>query len=417
MHPTIHEASGNDLGTRGYGTLTDAISCEVTEELNGGYTLEMKYPPNGVNARYLVPDNIIVALPNHTHRIQPFRIRQIKENLSGSLTVYANHISYDLSGYPQRAARSLNSLTEVITALNSATYSVGNASYHAFKFYADFQSNVPFSLPGGQTLRSWMGGQDGSILDTYGGEWEYDNFNCTLKSRRGQDYGVRISYGNNLADYENQQDASQYSHVVAIYKSSDTLRYSDLVPTGLNCPFRCEYVDVTKDYSSAPSTAQLNNSAQSYLAGATIKAKSIKVTPAQLGTTVGLGDTVLIAYREVFQVRVIKTVWNVLTEKYNSFELGEKKESIADTIKSLLSGSKSTGVETKQVTGSLNSYGCINTNIPEDKIIVCAKATTASGNSYVFSPLVAGTTWWVRAINYTTSTIGSGAVDITVFYV
>lgn len=331
-YPTIHSYDGNTLETQGYGALSDAISAEVTEELNGGFTLEMKYPLHGIHNEYLVAGNIIMAKPAHNQSIQPFRINQVKRTLGNSINVYANHISYDMSGYPMTSAQTYNSLADVISAMNNATWSTGSAAFHRFTFDTDKSSSATFSIAGTQTLRSWMGGQEGSILDTYGGEWSYDNFKCFLANRRGEDNGIRISYGKNLAEYVKEQTNTIYSHICAYYVKDDVSVYSDLTETGMICAFRVLYYDASKNFDSTPTKAQLNAIAATQKPSESL---SVTVTPAQIGDVIGLGDTVYVCYENVFTTRVVKTVWDVLGDHYNKLELGTKKTSIADTIKSL----------------------------------------------------------------------------------
>lgn len=353
MYPTIHDASGRDLTTHGYGSLADCLSCEITEELNGSYTLEMRYPLQGIRNEYLAVGNIIMVKPNHAQGLQPFRIHQIRRTLNNAITVYANHICYDLSGYPYRPARSYNSLEEVIYAMNNATYDTGNAYYHQFQFATDFTSSTHFAVKGIQTLRSWMGGQEGSIIDTYGGEWEYDGFTCYLKLRRGENTGIRISYGKNLAEYQKEQNNSFYSHICAYYDKNDEVVYSDLTATGAICAFRVLYYDATKNFDSTPTKAQLNAIAATQKPN---ESQTITVTPAQIGDVIGLGDTVYICYENVFTTRVIKTVWNVLADNYSKLELGTKKAGITDTIKAL-SGSGTTATPTDYVIQQGTSNG------------------------------------------------------------
>lgn len=336
MYPTIHDYAATNLQSQGYGALADCIDCTVTEELNGAFTLELTYPLNGINSQYLSVGNIVVAKPSHNQTRQPFRISEVKKSFANNIQVYANHICYDLSGYPIRSAYTLTSLANVISTLNGLTWTTGSSPYHQFEFGTDITSAKTFTMPATQTVRSWMGGQDGSILDVYGGEWVYNNFSCFLKSRRGTNTGYRISYGKNLAEYEKQRDYTEYSHVCAYWKKSDTTVSSDLISTGISCAFRCAYIDATSSYNTQPSTAQLNSYASGQVSSMNFGAQTITVTPAQIGNDViGLGDSVLICYESVFQMRVIKTVWNVLTGTYNSLQLGSKKTSITDTIKSL----------------------------------------------------------------------------------
>lgn len=377
MYPTIHDWRGNDLQTKGFGALADCISAEVSEELNGGFTLELQYPLNGQCSEHLTPGNIIMVKPNHNQGLQPFRISEVKQSFSNSITVYANHISYDMSGYNLRASRNCNSLAEVIAMINDFDWSdQGAGAYHDFTFATDMTSSKSFHQDGLNTLRAWMGGKEGSIIDTYGGEWIYDGFTCFLASRRGEDTGIRISYGKNLAEYEKERTNNEYSHVCAYWKKSETTVFSNNIATGVNCTFRVAYYDASKEYENQPTVAQLDVSAANAAAGINPIPQTIKVTPAQIGgDIIGLGDTVLICYESVFQTRVIKTVWDALAGAYETLELGTKKENIADTIKSLSSGSSSTssgGGGGGSVTGVKGdneaTYRIGNVNITKDNI-------------------------------------------------
>ena len=339
MYPIIHDYAATDLTSQGYGALSDCILCEVTEELNGAFTLELQYPLHGLHAQYLVPGNIIVVKPNHSQARQPFRINEVKKSFSNNIQVNANHISYDLSGYPVRAAATYTNLASVISAMNSMAWSTGSAVFHQFSFDTDMTGSATFNMAGVQSLRSWMGGQEGSIIDIYGGEWEYDNFNCYLLQRRGRDTGIRISYGKNLGEYERQRDYSEYSHVCAYWKKSDVTVYSDLVATGLSSTFRCAYVDASNDYEDQPTVSQLNSYATTKISGMNMLPQTLTITPAQIGNDViGLGDSVLVCYESVITTRVIKTVWDALAGSYKSMQLGAKKANISDTIKALTIG-------------------------------------------------------------------------------
>jgi len=350
MFPTIHNYTGDTLKTQGYGALSDCISCEVTEVLNGEFTLELTYPLNGLHSEYLIPGNIIEVKPNHNQERQPFRISEVKKTFSNNIKVSANHISYDLSGYPVRAASYYGTLMYLFDQLNEMTWDSGDSVFHKFNFDTDMRAYSydpdnpdpaykPFSMAGVQTLRSWMGGQDGSIIDVYGGEWVYDNFNVFLTKRRGKDTGIRISYGKNIAEYEKQREYATYSHICAYWKKSDDLVYSDLMSTGIECPFRCAYYDATNEFEEKPSSTQLNATATAQVSKTKVDVQTITVTPAQIGNdNIGLGDGVLICYESVFSTRVVKTVWDALTETYIKLELGTKKVNITDTIKSLTTG-------------------------------------------------------------------------------
>lgn len=415
MFPTIHNYKGDDLDSRGYGALSDCISAEVTEELNGGYTLELKYPLHGIHNEYLIPSNIIMCSPNHTDLPQAFRINQVRKSFANSITVYANHICYDLSGYPMRDAYNCNNLAEVITAMNNAIWNTNNAIFHQFTFDTNMTSSTAFSMDAIQTLRSWMGGQEGSVIDTYGGEWHYNNYQCHLMEHRGKDNGVRISYGVNLAEYGKEHNNILFSHVCAYWKQTEEVAYGDLIPTGIVCPFRCDYYDASNLFETMPTTTQLNAVATSRISSLPLESKTIKVTPVQLGSNMGLGDTVQVCYEDVFTTRVIKTVWDALGSRYTSVELGTKKAGITDTIKSLSQNSND-DTQTFRKLSNISGNGSKTVSIPPlfrgtlfvyysgTAMGVYMVSSTSSNNVYVTT---------VKEANGTTITTANGSITIS----
>ena len=100
MIPVLFKANAVDFSTYGIGVLADCISCEVTEERNGTYELVLQYPVTGRNYGELSSERIIKAKPNDTADDQAFRIYRITTPIDSVVTVYAQHISYDLSISP-----------------------------------------------------------------------------------------------------------------------------------------------------------------------------------------------------------------------------------------------------------------------------------------------------------------------------
>ena len=155
------------------------------------------------------------------------------------------------------------------------------------------------------------------------------------------------------------------------------------------------------------------------ITGLTSNKQTITVTPAQIGNDViGLGDSVLICYETVFETRVIKTVWDVLAGNYKTLELGAKKADIADTIKSLTNDKGGSAIKTITVSGTPNSYGCLNTNLPKDCIVVCADTPTSNyDDSAMITPFVAGGTWWIRATKWQDGSVVTTATEAVVYYI
>ena len=94
----LFDSEETEFGTNGIGILSDAVMCEITEERNGEFELEMDYPINGKHYSDIGMRKIIVTKSNPYSSPQPFRIYSISKPIDGIVTVNAEHISYDLSG-------------------------------------------------------------------------------------------------------------------------------------------------------------------------------------------------------------------------------------------------------------------------------------------------------------------------------
>ena len=164
MIPVLFPANATTYFTQGLGALTDTISCTVTEELNGEYELEMQYPLDGIHFEEITDRCIIYAIPSPYRDPQPFRIYRITKPLNGIVTIYARHISYDLSGVP------LNPFTAASAPAAMAGLSSNAETDCPFTFWTDKSTKANFTVSVPSSIRSVLGGQEGSVLDVYGGE-------------------------------------------------------------------------------------------------------------------------------------------------------------------------------------------------------------------------------------------------------
>ena len=199
---TLHESTETSFTTNGLGTLSDAITCEVTEERNGEFELEIEYPVTGIRYKELQLRRIIMAKPNPYSDPQPFRIYAITKPINGIVTINAEHISYDMSGYPV-SAFAADTVQNAFINMKSAS-----AVDCPFSFSTDKTTTANMTVLKPSSMRSLLGGVDGSILDVYGGEYEFDKFNVKLWNKRGADRGVSIRYGKNLTDLKQEENCS-----------------------------------------------------------------------------------------------------------------------------------------------------------------------------------------------------------------
>lgn len=345
MTPVLFGAGAATYETQGLGALADALTCEISEELNGEYELEMTYPVSGRRYSDLKNRCIIVAKPDPYRGEQPFRIYRITRPLNGVITVYARHISYDLSGVP----------VTPFTAASAAAAMQALASHAAvsspFSFWTDISSGASVAVAVPTSTRAVLGGTDGSILDTYHGEYEWDGFTVRLRSHRGQDNGVRIAYGKNLTDIQQDENiADLATGVIGYWAGSD----GTLVQTGVvDAPGTYDFdrvitVDFSSDFEEQPSTAQLTQRVQQYISDNGVGVPDVRISVSwvnleqysgyeglSLLERVSLGDTVTVEFPPLgveATARVVKTVYDVLRDRYVSADIGSVQANIADTI-------------------------------------------------------------------------------------
>lgn len=202
MIPVIYRADSTVFNSFGLGALSDCISCEVTEERNGAFELVMKYPVTGQNYDLLARERLVKAKPNDTANDQVFRIYRITTPLKGVVTVYAQHLSYDLSNI----AALLWSDDHISPALAMERLFSRTATPHNFTCRTDYSEAKAFSITKPQSVRACLGGTAGSFLDLWGGEYEWDNWLVWQRSSRGRNTGVVIEYGKNLTELEHDGD-------------------------------------------------------------------------------------------------------------------------------------------------------------------------------------------------------------------
>lgn len=356
MIPILYSPTTTSFTTGGIGKLIDAGSCIVTEERNGSYELEMTYPITGHLYDEIKQRSIIFAKPSPAQSEQPFRVYRITKPLNKVVTIYAAHISYDLSGIPVKNFTS-QSVQAALTALTTSSV-ISNP----FTFWSDKTNSGVMEIETPTPCRTILS----NILDVYGGEYEFDQYTVKLHSQRGFDNGVSIKYGKNLTDLEQDENCSNvYTGVLPYWTGNDTTVSGSVV----NAPGTYDFtrilpVDFTSDFEEQPSIAQLNNAATNYISANNIGIPEVNLTVSfvHLNQTeeyknlgiferVELGDTIKVEFAAMgvsSTARCVKTVYNTLLERYDNVELGEVKKGLADTISSQTSSiidiSKNSGV-------------------------------------------------------------------------
>ena len=357
MIPKLYESNETEFKTNGLGSLSDAISCKVTEERNGAFELEMEYPVGGLHYDLIESNRIIYAKPNETSEPQPFDIKEVTLSMDGmKATIYAQHMRYRLNGVPVKPF----SATGITNALQGLT---DNSLINmGFTVWTDIDNtSSKFELKEPNTFGQLLGGTDGSILDVFSGssgcEYEFDKKKVKLWAHRGSDSGVTIRYGKNLKGCKMETNIeSVYTGVLAYWTKEDdgttTSIQSDIqyIDNHANYPREQIYLlDCSSDYTEQPSISELNAKAKAYGTNNNIGEPSVSadVEFYQLWQTeeyknvaplerVSLCDTVHVIFRELgcdVSAIVNKTVYDTLAERYDSISIGSVKSKLGDTVK------------------------------------------------------------------------------------
>lgn len=347
MIPILFPSTATEFKTQGLGALSDAISCTVTEERNGIYELEMQYPVTGLHFEEIVDRCIVLAIPSPYRLPQPFRIYRITKQIGGICTIYAQHITYDLSGVP------LNPFTAANAPAAMAGLQSNAETESLFTFWTDKSTTAAFAVTVPSSTRSVLGGQSGSVLDVYGGEYEWDHFTVKLHAKRGQDNGVVIRYGKNLTDLEQDRNISNVATGIYPYWTDTEGNLVTCNPRVIPAPGTYNFtrvipVDFSQDFEQQPTPEQLYARGESYVNSNNIGVPSVclSVDFAQLEQTeeykhlallekCDLCDTVTVQFEELrvdAKAEIVKITTDVLIERYKSVDIGDARTNIADTI-------------------------------------------------------------------------------------
>lgn len=328
----------------------DAITCKVTEERNGSYELTMTYPLSGQHFKDLELSRIIKAVPSYKTDPEPFRIYTISKPLNGIVKVSAEHISYQLSHIPVTPFEASN----VVEAMdNLKKYS---AEDNPFSFWTskETQAKMAFTVP--TSCRALLGGVEGSILDTYKGEYEFAGYTVKLHQNRGSNKGVTIRYGKNLTNLKQEESiANTITGICPYWKSEETEEVVTLPEVSVyskyanNFPYKRTAVhDFSASFEEKPTVAQLRAKAESYITqnGVGVPDVSLTVSFVVLSQfeeykdiaaleSVNLCDTVNVIFEDLginTTAKVVKTVYDVLLDKYDSITVGSTQNSLTKKL-------------------------------------------------------------------------------------
>ena len=354
MIPVLYKADATDFTTYGIGTLTDTISCEVTEERNGAYECVLKYPITGAHYAEIRKERLVKAKPNDNSGNQMFRIYRITKPLNGIVKIYAQHLSYDLTtiATPAWESAPITPQLAIEHAFDSAL------TPHRFTFRTDYTAPKAFTINKPKSLRAVLGGEAGSLVSLWGGEFEWDNYTVIHHQGRGTSTGVVIEYGKNLTKLEQDADITDVYTDMLPYAVMSDMDGNETVITlteqilPISETTLVQRKTLIKDFTDSFEMDEviteeaLRAKAERYLENNPlgVETPTLKVSfeplwkqpeYAAVLERVSLCDRVTIRHTDLgvsAKAKVVTTEYDTLAEKYISITLGSVKNTLIDQV-------------------------------------------------------------------------------------
>ena len=203
MRPILYNANETAFETYGLGEI-DATKAQVTRERNGNYTLYIEYPASGPLAGTFKNDMRIKSDAGLRTKNQTFFISRILKDSTGILKVYAKHISHLTEKMAIRNNTNVSGTAQAALAIWTLN-ALGGIRFDTWSDI-DLTSKTSWNIADFKTARDALGGVAGSILDVWGGEYEFDNTVIRLHKQLGRKSPIVLEYGRNILRAEDDQD-------------------------------------------------------------------------------------------------------------------------------------------------------------------------------------------------------------------
>lgn len=337
MIPVLYPSTQLTYTTNGIGRLVDAISCIVTEELNGIFELEMEYPVNGKYYPQIQNGGIIGVVYNG--KLQPFDINKITVDETGICKVNASHVSNRTAFAWISGGRNYQTLDQMIYRLNSS----GQVPYASnFVYSTDIVSAGTIYWELKECAKSLVA----RLAVAFQGEIEYDVWDVKILSRRGTDTDLTVEYGKNVETIEREIDWSDTWNAICPYWDSGTASNSPYSPslaiqTVPQTPVIPKYVNFYEVIDHYPTQQELYdagvaymNANQPWIPSDSTQSVVLQVSDDDPTRDLRIGDTLNVVFTQagtsLSNARVVGIEYNVLLERNNTITVGTpKKEFVA----------------------------------------------------------------------------------------
>ena len=441
MIPILYEKDETVFVSNGLGRLREMISCVVTEERNGIYECDFEYPITADDFSDIQLGRIIGVTHDDSDDIQPFDIVSYEKPIDGVVKFHCTHISYRQS-YLTVYGTNINSLADAFARLKNYAIPTNPFTYETDKTSTGYLSSIT-GVP--KSVRSILGGTEGSILDVYGGEYEWDKFRVILHANRGTDRDFTIRYGVNMVNFnEELSTEGTYSACIPYWTDGTKAVRGSKVTWGDTVTGRgeCVPLDVSDKFESKPTAAQVEakalsimkrNSTYSPLQTINVEFVRLQDLPeyADFGNLLkcGLCDTIKVALpfsENMATFKIVKTEWNVLEDRYESMELGELSTTLSEALgisgnNNIVSQAWAESVDAKLqhindvFAVSCPANGTVDITVPNSsKYILFGIGTSSSKFVALVNATAAGAVTYLKVAGATNMTLASDTNKITI---
>ncbi len=371
---TSGDTTSFDMNT-GY-PLHDTISCEITEERNGDYCMKMVVSSDDEYADRITEQSIIVALcpisAGTASRWQGFDVRRITRESDKRITVEAEHVSRRLNRvyFPHYSNEREGGWTIQRALQTVFAQSAPQSVMAPFTITSNIDRKISeryFSVdPKCISVMSVLQGVEGSFVDKYGGELEFINFAVSYREKRGKDYGFRIQYGTNAASIKKEIDMTDvYTGVYGYWYGADgSVANTNTFVNMSNAsapvyaqnherfPFeRIMILDTTEQLTASDAIhypAKIREAVQNYVDSHDISSPKVRIDVDYVALDKASGsdyveafkflklcDTVYVVLEKLnmeVKATVVKTVYNVLAERYSKMVIGNYREGFIEKL-------------------------------------------------------------------------------------
>lgn len=380
--PILYAKGTTTFSDMGIGVLTDCLKCSVTREINGEYELTMDYPVEGVRFADIQLESVILAKVPDKNDYQAFKIYSISKPIDMTITVDAEHVTYQTGDIPlQPFTNQVGGIDHILAAMNTIALPTGIVSPFTFSDTLPADSTI-FTLKEPASMREVMSDIDGMLLskDLYENcEWDYNNYNIILTAGLGTNKSDKIKYvyGVNVSDLSQNQSITNTITGIFPYVHAETDEGIPVNRLGNICygtgyqsfanqriaPTNVEeyFTDVEKEEwekdpatgIKMPTVAAVTAKGEAALKDFDYVCKpevSLTINPVDLTGISGyeevaenlkkvqLGDIISVIFEQYdieTDARIIRITYDVIDETNTSVEVGDPKPSLAATLASI----------------------------------------------------------------------------------